>query len=144
MLLLAQALFATGQYQPAAGAVQLAMQMLPQDQWGNVIRNYTELYSGNTAFTDQLRKLEAARNANPNDSAVHFLLGYEYGYLGYAKDAIKEFDKSITLRPQDRGAVLLRNQFAEKAGVAVIPVPALPAATNTPAPQSVSISNSAR
>src|SRR5207253_2018170 len=44
VMMLAQALFAAGQYEEAAGATQQAMQMLPQDQWGVVVKNYTELY----------------------------------------------------------------------------------------------------
>ncbi len=126
MLLLAQGLFASGQYQPAAGAVQLGMQMLPQDQWGNVVKHYTDLYPNNQNFTDQLRALESARTATPNDPAMRFLLGYEYGYLGYATQAIAEFDKGIALRPQDRGAVTMRNLFAVQAGVAALPLPIVP------------------
>ena len=126
MLLLAQGLFASGQYQPAAGAVQLGMQMLPQDQWGNVVKHYTDLYPNNQDFTDQLRGLETARTANPNDPALRFLLGYQYGYLGYPTQAIAEFDKGIALRPQDRGAVTMRNLFAVQANVPALPLPALP------------------
>jgi tetratricopeptide (TPR) repeat protein len=138
MLLLAQALFATGQYQPAAGAVQLGMQMLPPDQWGNVLKHYAELYPTGTAFTDQLRGLEAARTARPDDPAIRFLLGYEYGYLGYAKQAVAELDKGIALQPKDRGAVMMRNQFAAAAGVPEMPLPALPAAPGVPATQPTS------
>jgi hypothetical protein len=132
MLLLAQGLFASGQYQPAAGAVQLAMQMLPQDQWGNVVKHYTDLYPNNQNFTDQLRGLETARTANPNDPAMRFLLGYEYGYLGYPTQAIAEFDKGIALRPQDRGAVTMRNLFAAQSGVPALPLPAAPATPAAP------------
>jgi tetratricopeptide (TPR) repeat protein len=133
MLLLAQGLFASGQYQPAAGAVQLGMQMLPQDQWGNVVKHYTDLYPNIQDFTDQLRKLESARTASPNDPGTRFLLGYEYGYLGFPTQAITEFDKGIALRPQDRGAVTMRNLFAVQAGVAALPLPAEPTAPTAPA-----------
>jgi tetratricopeptide (TPR) repeat protein len=143
MLLVGQGLFATGQYQSSAGAVQLGMQMLPEDQWGNVIKHYTDLYPNNKAYTEQLRALETARTANPNDPALRFLLGYQYGYLGYPTQAIKEFDKAINLRPQDRGAVVMRNLFAEKAGVAALPLPPLPTSTAAPTAQPVSKINPA-
>jgi tetratricopeptide (TPR) repeat protein len=134
MLLLAQSLFASGQYQPAAGAVQLGMQMLPQEQWGNVLKHFADLYPNNQAFTDQLRALEKSRKTNPNDPATRFLLGYEYGYLGYPKQAVAELDKAIGLRPQDRGAVVMRNQFAAQAGLPALPVPKLPATPGKPGP----------
>jgi tetratricopeptide (TPR) repeat protein len=135
MLLLAQSLFASGQYQPAAGAVQLGMQMLPQEQWGNVLKHFADLYPNNQAFTDQLRALEKSRKTNPNDPATRFLLGYEYGYLGYPKQAVAELDKAIALRPQDRGAVVMRNQFAALAGLPAMPVPKPPATPGAPAGQ---------
>jgi len=106
--------------------------MLPHDQWGNVVKHYTDLYPNNQNFTDQLRGLETARTATPNDPAMRFLLGYEYGYLGYPTQAIAEFDKGIALRPQDRGAVTMRNLFAVQAGVAALPLPAAPATPATP------------
>ena len=40
VLLIAQALFALGHFEDAAGSVQLAMQLLSEDQWGNVVKNY--------------------------------------------------------------------------------------------------------
>ena len=83
MLLLAESMFASGQFSPAAGAVQLGMQMLPEAQWGVVVKNYTDLYPNIQNYTDQLRKLEDARTSNASDPALRFLLGYHYGYLGY-------------------------------------------------------------
>ena len=100
--------------------------MLPEDQWGNVVKNFADLYPNNQDFTNQIRALESARTTNPNDPALRFLLGYEYGYLGYPTQAIAEFDKGISLRPQDRGAVVMRNLFAAQSGVPALPLPTVP------------------
>ena len=99
-LLLAQAMFAGGKFDEAAGAVQHAMQMLPDDKWGVVVSHYTELYRGNQDYTDQLRKLEAARTAT-SSPGLQFLLGYHYGYLGYPQHAVGELSKCLKLAPQD-------------------------------------------
>ncbi|HEX4149065.1 MAG TPA: tetratricopeptide repeat protein, partial [Pirellulales bacterium] len=139
MLLLGQSLFASGQFMPAAGAVQLAMQVLPEAQWGTVVTNYRELYPNIQNYTDQLRVLEKARTSDPNNAGLRFLLGYHYGYLGYPKNAVTELDQAIKLQPKDYGAQLLRNVFAAKAGIPAIPVtpPTAPPTTpeNTPSTQ---------
>ena len=137
MLLLSQAMFASGQYSPAAGAVQLGMQALPQDQWGTVVKNYTDLYPNIQNYTDQLRALENARTSSPSDPGLRFLLGYHYGYLGYPTQAVKELDKALTLAPKDIGTQVLRNVFAAQAGMPAIPVTPPPAApTNQATPGS--------
>ncbi len=83
MMLLAQALFALGQYDEAAGATQAAMQMLPEDKWGVVVTNYSQLYGNVQDYTDQLKALEKARDAKPDNPALRFLLGFHFGYLNY-------------------------------------------------------------
>jgi hypothetical protein len=125
VLLLGQALFATGKYDEAAGAVQHAMRLLPEDQWGVVVSHYTELYRSNQDYTDQLRALEAARAKTDGDSAaVHFLLGYHYGYLGYPKDAVRELQKTLTAVSQDSLADRLSKIMAAKLAPVQAPAPA--------------------
>ena len=65
----AQALFATGKFDESAGAVQQAMVMLPPDQWGVVVKNYTELYPKVAEYTKQLRALETAVKEQPDSPA---------------------------------------------------------------------------
>ena len=101
VLLLGQALFASGQYQDAAGATEAGMAQLPPDQWGVVVKNYEDLYSSRQAYTDQLRTLEAARKAKPDDPALRFLLGYHYFYLGYPSEAQQELERAMALQPKD-------------------------------------------
>jgi tetratricopeptide (TPR) repeat protein len=123
LLLLSQALFAIGEYDPAAGNLQLAMRLLPEDQWGTVVEHYRELYPNVGNYTSQLRSLESARTASPSDPALRFLLGYHYGYLGYPSQAVKELDAGIELQPQDVGMIVVRNRFATKLGMPAVPLP---------------------
>ncbi|HEY5313236.1 MAG TPA: tetratricopeptide repeat protein, partial [Pirellulales bacterium] len=124
---------ASGQFMPAAGALQLATQMLPEAQWGTVVTNYRELYPNIQNYTDQLRALEKARTSDPNNAGLRYLLGYHYGYLGYPKQAVTELDQGIKLQPKDYGAQLLRNVFAAKAGIPLIKVTPPPPPTKAPA-----------
>jgi Flp pilus assembly protein TadD len=151
--LMAQALFAIGRYENAAGAVQTAMQMLPENEWGSVVKNYSQLYGNIGDYTTQLKALEIARDGKPDDPALRFELGYHFGYLGYPKNAVAELDKALDLQPQDLGSQKLRDIFAVQAGLparphvapqqppqsgpAAPPLPGAPAAVpgqNPPAP----------
>src|SRR5262249_10030746 len=132
-MMLAQALFANGQFDEAAGATQMAMQMLPKDQWGVVASNYKDLYGNPQEYTDQLRALEKAVKAKPDNPATRFLLGFHYAYLGFPKEAVDQLDRGIKIAPQDEGAKQLRNEMRAKlpkpeAGPAVPPTPESPSA----------------
>ncbi len=111
MLLMAQALFATAQYDEAAGAVQLGMQMLPVEKWGTVVEHYRELYPKIGDYTTQLRALEKLRDEKPEDPAFRFLLGYHYGFLGYPKQGLKQLDKCGEVAPQDELAKKLQERM---------------------------------
>ena len=113
-LLLGQALFATGQYDEAAGATQAALSMLPEDKWGTVVTHYKELYPNIGDYTTQFRALEKARDAKPDVPALHFLLGYHFGYLNYPKQAVRELDKVLAVAPEDKIAKKLRDEFCAK------------------------------
>jgi tetratricopeptide (TPR) repeat protein len=125
VLLMAQAMFALGQFEQAANTTQMAMQMLPESEWGNVVKNYTQLYGNIGDYTNQLRAAEKARDAKPDDGAVRFVLGYHFGYLNYPKQAVRELDKALDIEPRDVGAQKLRDIFAKQAGI-----PARAPATN--------------
>jgi len=75
VLLVAQALFQTGKYAEAAGAVQHGLAMLPTDQWGTVLGNYTRLYGDTQPFVDSLRDLEKRRKEKRDNPTVRSLLG---------------------------------------------------------------------
>ena len=113
MMLMAQALFATGKYDEAAGAVQLGMQMLPVEKWGVVVEHYKELYAKIGDYTTQLRVLEKSRNEHPDDPALRFLLGYHYSFLGYPKEGLKQLDKCRELAPKDELAQKLQERIQD-------------------------------
>lgn len=130
VLMLAQALFADGQFDEAAGAVQQGLSLLPDDQLGVVVSNYKELYSSVQDYTNQLRALEKAAKAEPDEPAKLFLLGYHYGYLGYPTHAIKKLDQLLKIAPEDQMAHRLRDLMAAKSpATEEKPAPDAPAAT---------------
>ncbi len=117
VLLMSQALFAVGQWDAAANTLQGAMQMLPESEWGTVLKNYKELYPDVAVYTKQIRTAEEARDAAPDDPALRFLLGYHFGYLNYPKHAVQELDKALDIEPRDAGSEKLRSIFAQQAGL---------------------------
>lgn len=50
LLLLGQAYFALGRFDDEFLVTQRALQHLPADKWGEVIKNYSELYRGNSTL----------------------------------------------------------------------------------------------
>jgi tetratricopeptide (TPR) repeat protein len=102
----------------------MGMKGLPPEKWGSVVANYAQLYGNAQDYTDQLRALEKARNAKPDDPAARFLLGYHYYYLGHNKEAFRESDKAIQLEPKDPFARTIRNLAAKKLGLPASEAPA--------------------
>jgi tetratricopeptide (TPR) repeat protein len=125
-MMLAQALFAQGSYNEAAAATELGMVLLPQDQWGIVVKNYKELYPNNATYTQQLRAAEQARNAKPDDPALRFVLGFQFNYLGYPTQAAKEVEKAVQLMPHDEFSKRLLDAIH---GKTIAPTPPTPAAS---------------
>jgi cytochrome c-type biogenesis protein CcmH/NrfG len=134
MLLVSQALFAQAKFNESAGALQQALQMLPEDKWNTVVGNYTKIYPNIQGYTDQLRVLEKGMKDKPEDPAIRLLLGYHYGYLGYPKQAVRELTKGLELAPKDELAKKMLAQFQAKlAGesTSVLTTPANTATENT-------------
>ncbi|MFO0820529.1 MAG: hypothetical protein U1A77_21460 [Pirellulales bacterium] len=52
---------------------------------------------GNTSITEQLRELGAFTNANPQDAAARFLLGYHHMSCGHPKVASRDFQQVAKL-----------------------------------------------
>jgi thioredoxin-like negative regulator of GroEL len=128
-LMLAQAMFATGKFEEAAGATQMSMQMLPKEQWGVVVNNYKELYGNAQDYTNQLRALENGVKEKPDNPLLRFLLGYHYAYLGFSKEAVDQLDRGLKIMPRDEGAKQLREVMRAK-----LPKPEAPPAPTPPAP----------
>lgn len=113
---LAQALFAIGQFEEAAGATQGAMQQLPKESWGNTIRGYRNLYGNQQDYTKQLRVLEKAVQEKPDNPAVHFLAGFHYAYLGFTKQSIEQLDLVLKLVPNDEFSSQLKAELQGSSG----------------------------
>ena len=132
-LLLGQALFATGQFDEAAGATQSAMQRLPKEKWGVVISHYTELYGNTRDYTSHLRALEQRVKEKPDDPALRFLAGFHYAYLGFTTQAIDQLDKVLSIAPRDAMARQLREELRGRlVRPAVAPVPPAPVISEEP------------
>jgi tetratricopeptide (TPR) repeat protein len=114
VLMLSQGLFATEQFRESAGAIQAAMQTLPQEKWDVVVKNFRDLYGKGEDYTAQVRSLEKAAREKSDDPALRFLLGYHYGFLGYPAEAVKQLEKCVKLAPQDESARKLLRVFEEK------------------------------
>ena len=114
VLLLAQALFATGKFEESAGATQAAMRQLPKHAWGNVIERYRDYYGDPQDYTRQLRVLEKALGSKPDSPALRFLAGYHYGYLGFLKQSIEQLDKVVEIESRDEMAQQLRDEMNNK------------------------------
>lgn len=126
-LMLGQALFATGAYEESAQMTQQAMQAMPQDQWGVIPQHYRELYSSIGDYTNQLKALEAATKAKPDDANLSFLLGFHYLYLGYPAQANRALDRALASNPNNKAVQDLQAAAAGRAsGTAAVPVPPTP------------------
>jgi tetratricopeptide (TPR) repeat protein len=129
-LMLAQALFATGNFDDAAGATQSALQQLPSEQWGVVVTHYRELYGQAKDYTAQLRALETAIREKPDQPTLRFLAGYHFGYLGFVNPSIEQLDKALKLTPGDALARQLRDEMRSKLLKPVPPPPPAPGISN--------------
>jgi hypothetical protein len=90
------------------------MQILPQDKWDVVVKNFRDLYGRGEDYTTQLRALEKSAREKPDEPALRFLLGYHYGFLGYPAEAVKQLEKCVNLAPQDEVARKTLRLFEDK------------------------------
>ena len=93
-------LFAKGDYQQAASTMHSVLAVGPGWNWDTL----SSLYPDVSAYTAQLRALEAFSKAHPQDGAALFLLGYHYMADGYPDSAARVLQKVVNLVPADRVA----------------------------------------
>ncbi|MFN9369725.1 MAG: tetratricopeptide repeat protein [Planctomycetia bacterium] len=96
----ALALFALGRYGEAAAALNVVLASAPGMDWTTV----SNVYESVDAYTAQLRKLEAACRANPDDAAPHFVLAYHYLVAGHGEAARKPLEVVVAKQPKDEVA----------------------------------------
>ncbi len=110
MLLLSHALFASGDYEAAAGAIHKASSILDKDDWGYVVRNSRDYYRGR-AYVRATDRLNQFIEEHPEAAYARFLRAYHFGFLGRDEFARKEMSKAIELESRDNLAVVLLEQF---------------------------------
>ena len=113
-VLLAQGFFQQGKYVEAAGAVQQALGSVPECRWDAVACGMVRLYRKPQDYTDALRALEKERDSKPDEPALRLLLGYQYTFLGHAREAVRELDVLRKLAPDDAVGKKLRDFAAAK------------------------------
>jgi len=106
----ALALFALGQYQPAAAAIHSILAVGPGWNWTTMIGLYGD---DDATYTKQLRALEQYVESNPSSSSARFLLAYHYLTCTHTDDAAKELKKVIELTPNDTVAAQLLATIAK-------------------------------
>jgi hypothetical protein len=109
-LFTSQTLFATGDYKGAAATIHHGVSLLEPKDWGYVVENYQRYYRGRD-FVTQMDRLNESLKKNPEAAHVHFVRGYQHGYLGHTKMAIKELLMAIELESRDQLAVRLLERF---------------------------------
>ena len=109
VMMLAQALFAAGEYDEAAAAAQQAMRLLPEAKWREAVSKFREFYTNSQDYSDQLSELEKAVERYPNDPSLRFELGFQYAYSGHPDLALRQLDKLLELVPQDQVGRELRD-----------------------------------
>jgi tetratricopeptide (TPR) repeat protein len=102
-------LFALGEYRQASAAVHSILASGPGWDWTTL----QSLYPDTDTYVNQLSALEKAASANPNDSALQFLLAYHYITANQPDAAKQALTRLLTLLPTDR----VVNQLAQSAGV---------------------------
>jgi hypothetical protein len=114
LLRLAQALFAAGEYEEAAGATEQALMLLSEEKWQSEASDAVKLYGAPQDYKDQLKGLEKAVRENPDDPALRFELGFQYGFSGRRAEALRELDRLLQIAPQDQLGKKLRVLMAGK------------------------------
>ncbi len=90
-------LFALGRFADASSTLYPVLSIQPGMDWTTL----SSLYTNINTYTAQLRALEADRDANPNNPADLFLLGYLYSSMGYKDQAANELTKLVAIEPKD-------------------------------------------
>jgi hypothetical protein len=136
-------LFAQGKYEEAASVVFAVLSVGPGWNWSTMIG----LYPDPGVYTQQIRALEAYRNAHPEQPAARFLLAYHYVTQGHDKAAIDELRAVVRNQPNDTVSAHLLEQLERKNGIAPTHVETsatVPAPGGGPSPPAPAAGDNAR
>ena len=90
------------------------MGILPEDKWAPR-RVHAKLYGNVQDYTNQLKAAGVCPHREAERSGrLRFLLGFNFGYLGYPKQAVRELNKAVHLGKGDPAARKLHDIFAAK------------------------------
>jgi tetratricopeptide (TPR) repeat protein len=121
-------LFAMGRYDKAAETLYGVLSVGPGWDWPT-LRN---LYDNVDTYTQQLRRLEAAKKQDPTNPALQFLLGYHYLTCGYPQQALAAFEQVLKVQPEDKVAQEMVKMLSSVGESPTTPTP--PAPTTAAAP----------
>ncbi|HUY32632.1 MAG TPA: tetratricopeptide repeat protein [Pirellulales bacterium] len=93
-LLAAQALFALADYPRAVAALGRAVELSPPHEWDRYVADYRRYFPSSLQYIVRLRRLERYVDDQPDDPSGPLLLGYHYGALGFADEALGLFDQA--------------------------------------------------
>ena len=100
LLYASQVHFANGDYRRAAFEIETAIHVLPQNEWDIVISNYPTIY-GQNDYVSHMAQLEQFCNQHPLDSYAFSLRGFHFGCLGHADSARRDFEKALSVDPNN-------------------------------------------
>jgi hypothetical protein len=112
---LALDLFAQGNYEQAAAPLYAVLAVGPGWDWTTLIGNYSDA----SAYTGQLRGLEAFVKANPRSAKAQFVLAYHYISQGQGAAAIRPLKNVVSLQPDDRISAQLLDHLQPSSAAAV-------------------------
>jgi tetratricopeptide (TPR) repeat protein len=104
----ALALFALGEYQSAAAALNSFLSSAPGMDWSTM----SGLYGDSEDYTRQLRALEEYARSKPTDPSSHFVLAYHYLALGSKEDAVNALRVVVENQPKDSTAKRMLDALA--------------------------------
>jgi tetratricopeptide (TPR) repeat protein len=90
--------FAAGDYNRAAGTLYAVLSAGPGWDWTTLSSQYKSVKT----YTEQLRKLEQHVKSNPDDTAGHFVLAYQYITATHKEAAINQLKQVVELQPKDQ------------------------------------------
>ena len=108
--LLSQALFAVGDYRASTAALQTAISLSPQGDWGFLVRNHARFYRGQD-YAQQLGRLNRFVGEYPTAADARLLRAYHHGFLGRQDVARQDLDQLSRLRVYPHLSKRLRVRF---------------------------------
>lgn len=127
--------FAQGQFEQAAASLYAVLSVGPGWDWTTLIG----LYPNVTVYTEQLRALEAYRDAHPDSAAPRFVLAYLYLTAGDKASAAKQLQRVVQLLPTDKLSAALLGKLQPTDAAAPAPTPQPAAAPAAPAGPTVDL-----